>query len=32
MLIASIVFMGVWWAPFIDRVSHSVTLLPGVTG
>ncbi|GIW14881.1 MAG: NADH dehydrogenase subunit M [Tepidiforma sp.] len=32
MLIASIVIMGVWWAPFIDRVGHTVTLLPGVTG
>ena len=32
MLIASIVAMGVWWAPFIDRVSATVTLLPGVTG
>lgn len=32
MLIASIVVMGVWWAPFIDRVGHTVTRLPGVTG
>ncbi len=32
MLIASIVIMGVWWAPFTDRVGHTVTLLPGVTG
>jgi NADH-quinone oxidoreductase subunit M len=31
-LIASIVVMGVWWAPFTDRVGHTVTLLPGVTG
>jgi NADH-quinone oxidoreductase subunit M len=32
LLIGSIVIMGVWWAPFTDRVSASVTLLPGVTG
>ncbi|MCC7087582.1 MAG: NADH-quinone oxidoreductase subunit M [Chloroflexi bacterium] len=32
MLIASIVIMGVWWAPFTDRVGQTVTLLPGVTG
>ena len=32
MLIASIVVMGVWWAPFTDRISQSVTILPGVTG
>jgi len=32
MLIASIVIMGVWWAPFTDRVSQSVMLLPGVNG
>ena len=31
MLIASIVMMGVWWAPFTDRISSAVTLLPGVT-
>jgi NADH:ubiquinone oxidoreductase subunit 4 (subunit M) len=31
-LIASIVIMGVWWAPFTDRISATVTLLPGVTG
>jgi len=24
-LIASMVVMGVWWAPFTDRVAHSVT-------
>ena len=32
MLIASIVVMGVWWAPFTDRISMAVTQLPGVTG
>jgi hypothetical protein len=31
-LLASMVLMGVWWAPFTDRVSATVTLLPGVTG
>jgi NADH-quinone oxidoreductase subunit M len=31
-LIASMVLMGVWWAPFTDRVSATVTLLPGVAG
>ncbi|MGE0600977.1 MAG: NuoM family protein [Dehalococcoidia bacterium] len=31
MLIASIVVMGVWWAPFTDRIGHTVMLLPGVT-
>ena len=25
-LLASIVVMGVWWAPFTDRVAHSVTM------
>ena len=30
MLIASIVVMGVWWAPFTDRVGATVMLLPGV--
>ena len=29
-LIAAIVAMGVWWAPFTDRVAASVTHLPGV--
>ena len=24
--------MGVWWAPFTDRIGATVTLLPGVTG
>jgi NADH-quinone oxidoreductase subunit M len=32
LLIASMLAMGLYWAPFIDRVSASVTLLPGVTG
>jgi len=31
MLIASIVVMGVWWAPFTDRVGQTVMLLPGVS-
>ncbi len=30
-LIAAIVVMGLWWAPFIDRVGQTVTGLPGVT-
>jgi NADH:ubiquinone oxidoreductase subunit 4 (subunit M) len=29
-LIASIVVMGLWWAPFTDRIAHAVTSLPGV--
>lgn len=32
LLIGSMLAMGLWWAPFLDRVAHSVTLLPGVTG
>ena len=32
LLIGAMVFMGVWWAPFIDRIGATVTLLPGVTG
>ncbi len=28
-LIASIVVMGLWWAPFTDRASHSVTMWMG---
>jgi NADH:ubiquinone oxidoreductase subunit 4 (subunit M) len=31
LLIASIVVMGVWWAPFTDRVGKTVMLLPGVS-
>jgi NADH-quinone oxidoreductase subunit M len=31
MLIASIVVMGVWWAPFTDRIGATVVLLPGVS-
>jgi NADH-quinone oxidoreductase subunit M len=31
-LIAAIVLMGVWWAPFTDRVSATVVLIPGVIG
>ena len=31
-LIAGIVLMGVWWAPFTERVANTVTALPGVTG
>jgi len=23
--------MGVWWAPFTDRIGSTVMLLPGVT-
>jgi len=31
-LIASMLLMGIWWAPFTDRVSATVTQLPGVLG
>ncbi|MGE0570639.1 MAG: NuoM family protein [Dehalococcoidia bacterium] len=31
-LLAAIVLMGVWWAPFTDRVAATVTQLPGVIG
>ena len=29
-LLAGIGIMGVWWAPFTERVAHTVTILPGV--
>lgn len=32
LLIASIIVMGLWWAPFTDRIGVTVTSLPGVTG
>ncbi len=32
LLISSMVLMGVWWAPFTDRISMTVLSLPGVTG
>ena len=32
LLIASIVLMGVWWAPFTDRIGTTVALIPGVVG
>lgn len=32
LLIAAVVFMGVWWAPFTDRISSTVIHLPGVIG
>lgn len=32
LLIASMLAMGLYWAPFTDRIGASVTLLPGVTG
>ncbi|MBA4181774.1 MAG: NADH-quinone oxidoreductase subunit M [Anaerolinea sp.] len=32
LLIASIVVMGVWWAPFTDRIGTTVAALPGVVG
>ena len=32
MLIASIVMMGVWWAPFTDRIGTTVAAIPGVIG
>jgi NADH:ubiquinone oxidoreductase subunit 4 (subunit M) len=31
LLIASIVVMGLWWAPFTERISATVTTIPGVT-
>ena len=31
-LIASMVLMGVWWAPFTDRISATVLTLKGVAG
>jgi len=32
LLIASIIVMGLWWAPFTDRIGVTVTSIPGVTG
>ncbi|MGI8925503.1 MAG: complex I subunit 4 family protein [Tepidiformaceae bacterium] len=32
LLIGAIVVMGVWWAPFTDRIAATVTILPGVAG
>ncbi|MEP6870218.1 MAG: NADH-quinone oxidoreductase subunit M [Anaerolineaceae bacterium] len=32
LLIASIVLMGVWWAPFTDRIGQTVAAIPGVIG
>jgi len=32
LLLASIIIMGLWWAPFTDRIGVTVTALPGVTG
>jgi NADH-quinone oxidoreductase subunit M len=32
LLIASMLAMGLYWAPFTDRVAATVTQLPGVTG
>ncbi|MEO6398040.1 MAG: NADH-quinone oxidoreductase subunit M [Tepidiformaceae bacterium] len=32
LLIGSIVLMGVWWAPFTDRIGHTVAAIPGVIG
>ncbi len=32
LLIASMLAMGLYWAPFTDRIAATVTLLPGVTG
>jgi NADH-quinone oxidoreductase subunit M len=31
LLIVFIIFMGVWPAPFIDRISESVSVLPGIS-
>jgi NADH-quinone oxidoreductase subunit M len=30
-LIAAIVFMGIWPAPFVDRISETVAAIPGIT-
>lgn len=30
-LIAAMLFMGLWWAPFTDRIGMAVLSLPGVT-
>ena len=32
LLIAAIIVMGLWWAPFTDRIGVTVTSIPGVTG
>ncbi len=32
LLIALILFMGLWPAPFIDRISATVEMIPGITG
>ena len=32
LLIASMLAMGLYWAPFTDRIAATVTLIPGVTG
>ena len=32
LLIASMLVMGLWWAPFTDRLAETVLSLPGVTG
>ncbi len=32
LLIAMILFMGLWPAPFIDRISQTVEMIPGITG
>ncbi|MBI2764583.1 MAG: NADH-quinone oxidoreductase subunit M [Chloroflexi bacterium] len=32
LLLGAILFMGLWWAPFTDRIGATVILLPGVTG
>ena len=31
LLIGAIVLMGLWWAPFTDRIAPTVLGLPGVT-
>jgi NADH-quinone oxidoreductase subunit M len=32
LLLAFMLFMGLWPAPFIDRIGESVVILPGVSG
>ncbi len=32
LLIAMILFMGLWPAPFIDLISDTVEMIPGITG
>jgi NADH:ubiquinone oxidoreductase subunit 4 (subunit M) len=31
LLLGAMLFMGVWWAPFTDRISATVLNFPGVS-